>query len=109
MAAVVLKAEGKTKDGKPVKIEVTLKKFCHCKPTHPECDKEAQKIAEFKLAEVLTEFNSDEIFWLEGKINPNFYVRVMEVVAEILEDVCVTARSTHLQGAQLKVEVGAEV
>ncbi|NPB05175.1 MAG: hypothetical protein GXO08_02205 [Aquificae bacterium] len=105
MAAVVFTVEGTTKDGKKARVTVTLKKFCACKPTHPNCQEEAQRDLVPKVQKVLAEFSSDELFWLEGKVNPNFFVRVMEMVTEVLEAVCITVRSDHLQGADVKVEL----
>jgi threonine synthase len=104
MAGVVFVAEGQTKDGKKFKVEVTLKKFCRCKPGKDNCQEEAKALAAEKLSQLLSHFESSQLFWLENQINPNFFMAVMEAVTEVLEDVCVTARSSHLQGAQVKVE-----
>jgi hypothetical protein len=109
MAGVTFVSEGTTKDGKKVKLTVILKKFCRCKATHPDCENEAKKYADEKLKKLLKETESSQLYWLEGQINPNFFMRVMEVITEVLEDVCVTARSSHLQGAQVKIEETARV
>jgi hypothetical protein len=41
---------------------------------------------------------------MDGKLHPNFIVEVLEEITEVLEAVCVTAKSEHLQGADVKVE-----
>ena len=102
--AVTFEIEGTTKDGKRAKVIITLKKFCKCKPSHPNCAEDAKKLAPEKIKPVLARWESDKIYWLDDKIHPNFVVEVMEELTEVLEAVCVNAKSEHLQGAQVKVE-----
>ncbi len=96
--------EGNTKEGKRVKLTIKLKKFCSCKPSHPECQKDAEPIVDKKVKKLLSEVESENLFWLEGKVNPNFFLRLMEAITEALETVCITARSDHLQGAEVLIE-----
>jgi hypothetical protein len=108
MAGITFTAQGTTKDGKEAKVEVILKSFCKCKK--PNCEELAKQYAEEKYKQVLKEFESSQLFWLENQVNPNLVLRLMEKTTEVLEAVCLTVRSNHLQGAQVKVElVGAEV
>ena len=103
--AVELVIPAQTKDGKNVTVKVTLKKFCQCKSSHPQCEEEAKKLAPQKVAPVVKRWESNDIFWMDGKIHPNFIVEVLEEITEVLEAVCVTAKSEHLQGADVKVEL----
>ena len=104
MAEVVYTIEGTTKDGKKVELTVKLKKFCRCKPSHPNCQKDAEPILEKKVKKLLSEIESKDLFWLENRVNPNFFVKVMEAVTEAMETVCITTRSDHLQGAEVLVK-----
>jgi len=105
MAGVTFVAEGITKDGKKVKVEIILKKFCKCKSSLDEnCQEQARAWAQQKIEELLKRKESSELTWLEGKVNPNFFMEVMEEITEVLESACVTARSEHLQGAQVNIE-----
>ena len=103
--AVSFEIAGKTKDGKEAKLKVTLKKFCQCKSSHPNCEEDAKKIAPEKLKPVLERWEAEKIFWIDNKVHPNFVLEVLEELTEVLEAVCVTARSEHLQGADVKVEI----
>ncbi len=105
MAGVVFTVEGTTKDGKKVRLTVSLKKFCVCKPSHPNCQEDAKPLADEKLKKVLSQFESSELFWLDNKVNPNLFVKVMEMITEVLETVCITAKTDHLQGATVGVEL----
>jgi hypothetical protein len=105
MAGVTFTVEGTTKDGKKVKVEIILKKFCKCKPSLGEnCIEKAKEWADQKIKNLLQKKESSELTWLEGKVNPNFFMEVMEEMTEVLENACVTARSEHLQGAQVNIE-----
>jgi hypothetical protein len=103
--AVQFVIDGTTKDGKKVKVTVTLKKFCACKSSHPNCEEDAKKLAPEKVKPVLARWESNKILWLDNKVHPNFIIEVLEEITEVLEAVCVTARSEHLQGADVKVEI----
>ena len=103
--AVALVVSSETKDGKKAKISITLKKFCQCKSSHPQCREDAQKLAPEKVSPVVARWESEKIFWQDGKLHPNFILEVLEAVTEVLETVCVTAKSEHLQGADVKVEI----
>ena len=103
--AVEFLVEATTKDGKKAKVRITLKKFCACKASHPNCEEDAKKLAPEKLAPVVARWESEKIFWLDGKVHPNFVLEVLEELTEVLEAVCVTAKSEHLQGADVKVEI----
>ena len=101
--AVELVIEGRTKDGKKATVKVVLKKFCQCKASHPNCEEDAKKLAPAKVMAVLEKWNSSDILWLDNKVHPNFYMEVLEEITEVLETVCVTAKSEYLQGAEVKV------
>jgi len=103
--AVEFLIEATTKDGKKAKVKITLKKFCTCKGSHPNCEEDAKKLAPEKLKPVVSRWESEKIFWLDGKIHPNFVLEVLEELTEVLETVCITARSDHLQGATVDVEI----
>jgi len=105
--AVQFVVEGTTKDGKKVKVTITLKKFCTCKSSHPHCEEDAKKLAPEKVKPVIGKWDTSQIFWLDNKVHPNFVMEVLEEITEVLETVCVTARSEHLQGADVKVEFTA--
>ena len=104
MAGFVYQTEGTTRDGKKVKLTVSLKKFCKCKSSHLKCEEDIKPILERKLNEILSKESFENLFWLDGKVHPNFYVKIMEAVTEAMETICVTARSDHLQGAQVSLE-----
>jgi len=103
--AVELIIEGRTKDGKKATVKVVLKKFCKCKTSHPDCEGDAKKLAPSKVMPVLEKWNSSDIIWMDNKVHPNFYLEVLEEITEVLEAVCITAKSEHLQGAQVGVSL----
>jgi len=103
--AVVFTIEGRTKDGRKVKLTITLKKFCRCKSSLGDnCQEKAKEWAQEKIAPLLGRWEFNNLFWVNNQVNPNFFTEVMAELTEVLEAACVTARSDHLQGAQLKIE-----